>query len=289
MKAEPPVMLERVIKLPAVPLTVNVVTVIVELAWNLMECGGVSHLKSAKVAEPPPPSKSNDPVPVPESQILLNVFVPPLNDFDAEVAFVSFIVELFGVMVNPLVVTEVHTLPEPVNVNVPDPMIKFLVILPPPTTTDANVVSKPLKSTVPAKSVKLPEARVQVKVSCKVYVPPAPLKTTYESEIPAEVSVWLPLPRKENPPVPVTLIPATSVRSPTTVNVFDVDGIFKVGVLVTPVQVVEPTRHEVLTATVFEPAEKLLPLKTIESCGNGSLAPTEPPDEVDHIPPPINS
>jgi hypothetical protein len=41
-----------VIKFPAVPFTVKVVTVVlISLASNVIECGGVSHLKSLKVFE----------------------------------------------------------------------------------------------------------------------------------------------------------------------------------------------------------------------------------------------
>lgn len=54
-------------RLPAVPVTVNVVTVVVVPAVKLIVCGGVSTLKSLNVFDP---TKLNGHVPAPVHQIL---------------------------------------------------------------------------------------------------------------------------------------------------------------------------------------------------------------------------
>ncbi len=67
-----------VMRLPAVPVTVKVVTVVVVPAVKFIVCGGVSTLKSLNVLDP---VKLKGHVPAHVNQTLLNVSHPPLNDF----------------------------------------------------------------------------------------------------------------------------------------------------------------------------------------------------------------
>lgn len=124
-----------VIRLPAVPVTVKVVTVVEVPAVKFTVCGGVSTLKSLKVFEP---TKLNGHVPAPVHHILLKVSPPPLNVFVCDVASVILIVEVHSMSVRPVIVDIFHTVPFPDNVNVPDPIVIVRVF----DVFDVNVVKE---------------------------------------------------------------------------------------------------------------------------------------------------
>lgn len=134
-----------VIRLPAVPVTVKVVTVVEVPAVKFTVCGGVSTLKSLKVFEP---TKLNGHVPAPVHHILLKVSPPPLNVFVCELASVTFIVEVHSMSVRPVMVAMFHTVPVPVSENVPEPIVIVLVL----ADAELSIVNewfKLLKSTDP--------------------------------------------------------------------------------------------------------------------------------------------
>ena len=84
-------------------------------------------MKSVKVAELP--TIRNSPEPAPVSHIFPHVLAAPKSSvFELAVAFVAFIVEVVAVIVKLVGVVKSQITQEPVNVKVPDPIVKVLVL-----------------------------------------------------------------------------------------------------------------------------------------------------------------
>ena len=109
-------------RLPAVPETVKVVTVVVIAAVKRIECATVpSSLKSLKVFDP---TIVIEPVLVPlENHILLYVLPPPEKVAEAEEVSVYLTVDVFELKVKFVTEAVDHDVPELVTVHVPEPIV----------------------------------------------------------------------------------------------------------------------------------------------------------------------
>ena len=119
-------MLLIVIKFPAVPETVKVVTVVVVAAVNKIECAAEpSSLKSVKVLLS---AIVFEAVLAPrDHQILLKVSPPPEKVLAVVDVSVILIVEVSWPSVSPVIVAVVQTVPVPDSVQVPLPIVITLV------------------------------------------------------------------------------------------------------------------------------------------------------------------
>jgi hypothetical protein len=157
-------------------------------------------LKSWNVFDP---DIINAPVPAPVSHRLLYVFPPPANVFGDEDAFVSLIVDEPEITV-PL---PLHTVPVPVSVKVPEPIVTV-----PAFVNDATEWFRLLNTTVPFVFVRAP---VFVIASCNVQVPPIPLNVIADAKAtPPLVIVWLVVELNVIAPVYELVIPEASVKLP---------------------------------------------------------------------------
>ena len=194
-----------VMRLPAVPFTVHVVTVVVMPAVNKIEWAAEpSSLKSAKVLEP---AIVFEAVLAPrDHQILLKVLPPPENVLAVLVVLVILMVLVLPFKVSPVAVAIFHIVPVPERVHVPLPMVIVLVLL-------FDELNRPIVKFL-LLAVRVPLVKVTVLVeptiaaSPKLNVPPTPLKVTGKSIVwPLLVIVCVP----EVAPKVMALAPAVKV------------------------------------------------------------------------------